>query len=877
MVLQNIVWPELPSQPESELYYHGTPEYTEDGGLRIKAGTELCFDTYFNSFAGMTWLENTTVTSCELCVSVRGKGSVRLKTDNKNVISTVDFSGEQSVKILIPQLEEHMYYLEISAEQDTVVISGQFQTDRTGRDVHLVLVTCTYNRQKDLFYNLALLKRKNRQVLEHIYVVDNARNLNPAEIEDEVVKVFPNPNTGGAGGFTRGLKEAMKLPSMTHVLLMDDDVKIEFEAIARTKSLLAYIKEEKQDRFIGGAMLRKDQPWLLYAQGEAWNYGVVLNPHQDIDVRSLELVRKLLEPTGLQRQYNAWWYCCIPRQQMEEKGYPLPFFLHGDDIEYGLRNGKTLIYLNGIATWHESFEHKKGSMLRYYDIRNWLIINALYMKKGKRFNAVRLVTKSVMASIFRYRYEDVPLTVMAVEDFLKGPEWFLNSDPEQIHQKVSQLGYRMQEPDDSQEYEVLTSYTKRLPHKWGMLFGYLLLAKGKVRVPMGAPAGVYAGKKEVWLEEPTSGRGFWVEKSWWKTIKCTGTLIKALTYLLHNYSGTEKKWERATPPKRAVYVVSTYYHALIACLKQLKMPKVADMIVTAYIPEGRELADRIRESGLFCRTIYIDEIQEYKHKNRADYYLNYHRKNAAMIEKQLPMSFYEYGEIYVFHDDIWAAHYFKDRGIYYHLIEDALDSFKTMSKSPFAYMLPKGGIKEQIKKWMKIGYFYCDCDKHIVSIEVNNIDGVEIAKSATGKLKEVSRNKLFDSLSANEITTIKKIFVRELPEIDSSSFHLLLTRALYADRIVETEEEQIQRHIELVKKCLDDTSKLIVKPHPRDVTEYFKIFPEAIILDGNMPAEIMPYIGLRYFKSVIAYGTTVIHGISADKVIFENLQVGGKK
>lgn len=540
MVLQNIVWPELPSQPESELYYHGTPEYTEDGSLRIKAGTELCFDTYFNSFAGMTWLENTTVASCELCVSMRGKGSVRLKTDNKNIVSTVDFSGEQMVKILIPEIKAHMYYLEILAEEDTVITSGQFQTEQTGREVHLVLVTCTYNRQKDLFYNLALLKRKNRQVLEHIYVVDNARNLNPAEIEDEVVKVFPNPNTGGAGGFTRGLKEAMKLPSMTHVLLMDDDVKIEFEAIFRTKSLLAYIKEEKQDRFIGGAMLRKGQPWLLYAQGEAWEAGKIINPHQDTDVRMLAQVAKLMSPTNLSNSYNAWWYCCIPRQQMEEKGYPLPFFLHGDDIEYGLRNGKTPIYLNGIATWHESFEHKMPSMLRYYDMRNGLIINALYMKKGKRFNAVCLVTKSIMASIFRYRYEDVPLTVMAVEDFLKGPEWFLNSDPEQIHQKVPQLGYRMQEPDESQEYEVLTSYTKCLPHKWGMLLGYLLPAKGKARVPMGAPAGTYSGKKEVWLEEPASGRGFWVEKSWKKTWKCVWMLVQEICATVRFYE--QRKW-----------------------------------------------------------------------------------------------------------------------------------------------------------------------------------------------------------------------------------------------------------------------------------------------------------------------------------------------
>lgn len=871
MVLQNIVWPELANQPESELYYHGAPKYTEDGCLCIATGTTISFDTYFNSFAGRIWLENTTVTNCEICVSLKGEGIVFLKTDNETVVSAVEFSGEQCVKISIPKLEACMYYLEIFATKDTVITSGQFQTSQTGREIHLGLVTCTYNRQKDLYYNLALLKKKNKQVLDYIYVVDNAKNLNPEELEDEITKVFPNPNTGGAGGFTRGLKESMKVPSMTHVLLMDDDVKIEFEAIFRTKSLLSYVKEEKQDCFIGGAMLRKEQPWLVFASGEAWGYGTVLNPHQDTDARTLEQVKKLLEPVDLSMQYNAWWYCCIPRKHIEKKGYPLPFFLHGDDIEYGLRNGNTPIFLNGIATWHESFEHKKGSMLRYYDIRNWLIINALYMEKGKRLNAVRLFAKSVLASIFRYRYEDVSLTVMAVEDFLKGPEWFLNSDSEQIHKQVSQLGYRMQDRDENQDYELLSEYTGRLPHKFGMFLGYLLPAKGKARVPMGAPAGVYAGKKEVWLEDPVSGKGFWVKKSWRKTVRCAGMLIKKSVRLLCNYSDAEKKWERSTPPKKAVYVVSTYYHALIACIKQLKTPKTADIIVTAYIPEGKDLADKIRESGLFCETIYIDEIQEYKHKNRMDYYLNYHRKNAALIEQQLPMSFYEYGEIYVFHDGIWAAHYFKDRGIYYHLIEDALDSFKTMSKYAFSYMLPKGNIKEKIKQLFNIGYFYCGLDKTTVSIEVNEKHGTEIENFAGEKIIEVPRKSLFETLSDSDIEIIKKVFAKNVPEFNSSNAALVMTRALYADGIVKTLEEQIRLHKELVQHNLESGEQIVLKAHPRDMVSYEEVFPQAIILDKNMPAEIMQYMGIGNYKKVIAFKTTRISGIITKEFIYEEL------
>lgn len=543
MVLQNIVWPEQDGQPEKELYYHGVPKYTEDGKLCIKAGDTLSFDTYFNSFSGKNWIQYTVVTQCTFCLILRGRGEVVLKEEDGSALKIISFRGNENIRISLSNIKEKMYYLEIRAKEDSILESGQVVTEQSHREIHLVLVTCTYNRQKELFGNLAVLKRKNRilqdgkPVLDWIYIVDNARNLIPEEIEDETTVLFPNPNTGGAGGFTRGLREAMKDSSMTHVLLMDDDVKIEFEAVARTKGLLAYLKDEYKDNFIGGAMLRKETPYMIYACGESWDNGKIINPHQDTDARTLEKVIEVMEVSPLPCQYNGWWYCCVPRSQMEEKGYPMPFFLHGDDIEYGLRNGKTPLYLNGIAVWHESFEDKMPSMLWYYDVRNWLIINAIYMKKGKRLNAIGIVIKNTLASILRYRYEDVKLSAMAVEDFLKGSDWLYRADPEQVHQKVQQLGYQMRElSDEDKQLEITLNYACGLKNRLRMMIGYILPARGRIKVRMGAPAGTYARKKEVWLVEPNSQKGFLVRKSWWKTVKCVGMIISNIFRLFGLYS-----------------------------------------------------------------------------------------------------------------------------------------------------------------------------------------------------------------------------------------------------------------------------------------------------------------------------------------------------
>lgn len=47
---------------------------------------------------------------------------------------------------------------------------------------------------------------------------------------------------------------------------------------------------------------------------------------------------------------------CIPAVVRPDKAHA--HLIRGDDIEYGLRNCKRLVTLNGICVWHEPFESK---------------------------------------------------------------------------------------------------------------------------------------------------------------------------------------------------------------------------------------------------------------------------------------------------------------------------------------------------------------------------------------------------------------------------------------------------------------------------------------------------------------------------------------
>lgn len=203
MILQNLVFLEKGREKIRELYYHTDSklEQQEDGSVQISGGTRISFDSYFNLFSGKSWLEYTTVNQCVFQVKLQGKGIVFLKREDGSVVEKKRFYSKESsfteeVKLILKQIESVCYYLEIYAEEVVNIFSAKVMTNVIGKEVHLALVTCTYNRKEELIKNLEVLKQNNRNfiekvILDKIYVVDNARTLCSEEIESDNIVLIP--------------------------------------------------------------------------------------------------------------------------------------------------------------------------------------------------------------------------------------------------------------------------------------------------------------------------------------------------------------------------------------------------------------------------------------------------------------------------------------------------------------------------------------------------------------------------------------------------------------------------------------------------------------------------------------------------------------
>lgn len=527
---------------QGRLVYH----YSE-GFLRLQAGMPVGFDTYFNGFSADKWKKYTVLDQLYLRLVLSGKVKVTLYTRQKlheQVITRimsetiVDAGTKQAFDFVYDwDSARGMLAFELEAlDADGFFYGGAYRS-RTAEEkmqhVTLGAGICTFQREAYVKKNLGVLldeiiEKEDSVLYGHleVFVSDNGKSLDAKALDHVHIHLYPNRNVGGAGGFTRCLlemKESAAQTGVTHALLMDDDVVIEPQALERTYMLLALRRETYQDLFIGGAMLRLDEQAVQFEAGAVWHAdtGMMHPLKSGLDLRSCEscLYNEIEEYAN----YNAWWYCCFPLQTAADDNLPLPLFIKMDDVEYGVRNLKHLVLMNGICVWHEPFEHKYASSLEYYNVRNRLIHCALHSKSYHAYTLQRQMLAFCLREITYYRYKNVDLYLRGIRDFLKGPRWLMRQDAQKLHRELMQAGYQakdLKQLDMGFDYQVYETsredygqYNSRMKRIL-TLNGLLLPAKGDNIAPMASVRGVhFYRRKRVMNYEITSNRAFLTERS----------------------------------------------------------------------------------------------------------------------------------------------------------------------------------------------------------------------------------------------------------------------------------------------------------------------------------------------------------------------------
>ena len=435
-----------------------TPLFNEDGSVRLLASARYDFATYFGSLSIAKWKRYTHVRD-GFALHLRIKGSFQVwlvgckhnyaaNLCSRTTLLRKDCTSDGTAEVVVefPTTDDDIVAFELITK-DECVFYGAYYTglvdESLVRPVRLNVVMTTFKKESYVRDNVALFEQllaSDEAVAKGltVSVIDNGRTLQAPLSADYRIRLYANPNAGGAGGFARGMIEALDAEMQpTHLLMMDDDVNVLPEAFVRTHNLIAVVTPEYEEAFLSGAMLS-----MAWADAMGEDVGVIringvfgpVKPPRCMSDLSCIVANEATEVGDTDRQYAAFWFCCFPMTVVHRQGLTMPFFVRGDDAEFGLReSGRRFMTLNGICVWHMPFDRAKLNVFNedYLAVRNELVIKATVDSCGC-LDMHGMIEERFHNEICKFEYGHVEMLLDGLEHFLAGPEWLMKADPAQV-------------------------------------------------------------------------------------------------------------------------------------------------------------------------------------------------------------------------------------------------------------------------------------------------------------------------------------------------------------------------------------------------------------------------------------------------------------
>ena len=401
--------------------------------LIVNSGRYITTDTYFGCFSGNVYNENTNLKLVRACVTLTGKGSVRLmKINSGTVDELVSEEAYDDTHVKTVQLDflpsDSCYYLSIESKKNTRIFNVYYEGEGILRETRIAIIICTYRREAIVQNNLrnlymAISSSEELKKSVDVFCIDNGCTLNEVP---KSFKLIPNRNFGGSGGYARGMIEAKEY---THLWLMDDDIKFDSSIIQRAVSFLKFRNSDGIK--LAAGMFSFEEPTI---QKEATGIFNGYTFKSNASGLNFEKRGSLLKNCIQQRanMYGGWWSLIFPKTEY----LPMQFFIKLDDIEYGLRSvddGRYVI-MNGFGVWHEAFGNKANAWSEYYTTRNTLIVQSMYPHLNHNYR--KMMRIRLLKSLAYGESKCMGAALQGVIDYLEGPEKFSAINPETRHKEI---------------------------------------------------------------------------------------------------------------------------------------------------------------------------------------------------------------------------------------------------------------------------------------------------------------------------------------------------------------------------------------------------------------------------------------------------------
>ena len=339
--------------------------------------------------------------------------------------------------------------------------------------------------------------------------------------------------------------------------------------------------------------------------------------------------------------------------------------------------------------------------------------------------------------------------------------------------------------------------------------------------------------------------------------------------------------------KERIYVCHTYYHVYVTFLKELKLPREkrgqATLVLSRMSNNFESLKTRVESTGLFEEVIEFDEKREdffpelakwrkgAKNQNapwaflvNLLYRMKFTKLYAKLEAPYVPVDFRTYKDVYVYCDSDPIGYYLNQNRIPYHALEDGLNCLKNFDAARYDN---RGHFELKVFLSRKLNLIFVQngYGKYCIDMEVNDISAI---RYPCPQYIEQSRQELVDRLTEEDKALILKAFISDMDHLKAQIEEsnqvgdkiLILTDPLCTLDV----RERIFRDIIAM---YEPEGTIFLKPHPRDVLDYRKLFAEYPQFDATVPMEMLNFFpGLR-FKKVVAVLTEIKAIQFADEVV----------
>jgi galactofuranosylgalactofuranosylrhamnosyl-N-acetylglucosaminyl-diphospho-decaprenol beta-1,5/1,6-galactofuranosyltransferase len=463
----------------------------------IRADRRVSFATYFNAFPASYWSRWTTVQAVTLRVRLAGAATIILYRSSAKGLShpveTIDVAGDEPETIertlpLTQFIDGGWYWFDIVAgPRGTTLIEAEWAAlAEPGTSGRISIGITTFNRPDFMAAQLRTLgdAAEVLDLVDAIYVVDQGtdRASDHPDFPDAAKKiadrlqVIEQGNIGGSGGFSRAMAETLSAGQSDYLLLLDDDISLDPEGIARA---VAFADLARRPTIVGGHMFSLYDRSVLHAFGETvapykWWWGAAPHTKQGHDFGRRNLRHTPWLHRRVDADYNGWWMCLIPTRVIDEIGLALPAFIKWDDAEYGLRARKAgypTVSMPGVAAWHVPWQDKNDAQdwQAYYHLRNRVVTALLHSPYDRGGRLVAESAETQVQHLLSMQYSTAALRLLAIEDVLSGPE-HLHRDLQTKMRELRELRLQFSDARAESDIERFPPVRRRKPPAKGKEF-----------------------------------------------------------------------------------------------------------------------------------------------------------------------------------------------------------------------------------------------------------------------------------------------------------------------------------------------------------------------------------------------------------------------